>query len=207
MRQREGRLPRLQLGASRVDLVLPRPILQRQIEPVTGIALHRGRDVIRLARPVQVLRRDQLPGEQLLVPLEVALGERAGRARAREPGPELLDLLRAGTGQEVAQLGLGGAHIRLAPVHVRSVLGGVEAHEGLSRPDRVALIHEDRHDAARDLAADIDHHLRLDGPHALDRGHDVAVGHRRRPSPPVGGRSRRRPVRRRAAAGRRQGLA
>ena len=134
-------------------------------------------DVVGLARPVHVLRRDQLLGEQLLRPLEVPFGEGPRGARAREPRSQLLDLIRTRAGQEIPQLGLGGAHARLGLIHVRHILRVIETRQELPRLDRVALVHEDRHDPVGDLAADVDHDLGLDGPHALDRGRDVARRH------------------------------
>ena len=163
----------MHLGAGGLDLVRPRPVVQSQVQRVAGIALCRGRHVVGLARPVHVLRRDQLLGKQLFRPLEVPLRQSPGGARAREPGPPLLDLIWTPR-QEVSQLGLRSAHAGLGLIHTCHVLRVIETRHELSGLDRVALVHQDRHDPVGDLAADADHDLGLDGPHTLDRRRDVA---------------------------------
>jgi hypothetical protein len=119
----------MELRPGRLDQILA-AALQRQVECLAGLAFLRGRHVGGLARPVRVLRRDQVLGEQVPGPLEIALRQGSRRARAGKPHAELLDLLRAGAGEEVAELGVGRSHGRLGSVHVRPVLG-VEAGDEL----------------------------------------------------------------------------
>ena len=84
-------LSRLQRGAGGGHLVLPRPF-ERGLEGLGRIALLSRRDVEGLTRPVHLLRRDQLLGEQLLGAAMIALGQVTRGARAVGALPQLLDL-------------------------------------------------------------------------------------------------------------------
>jgi hypothetical protein len=97
-----------------------------------------------------------------------------GRGAAKV-GPRFCDLLRARASQEVAKLRLRRAGRSLAALDVGAELGLVEPHEDLPDLHQVALIDQDGHDPSGDLAADLDHPLGFDCPHALDSGHDVAT--------------------------------
>ena len=187
-RRAELVLSRLERGACGRHLVLPRP-LERQLEGLGGIALLSRRDVEGLTRPVQLLRRDQLLGEQLLCAAVIALGQVTRGPRAVGALPQLLDLGWTGSGDEIVEcrlsapdigLGLGDAGLGRAqrgflPGGFRSLLGVVEAREHLPGRDRVSLVDEHGDEAARDLAADLDRDLCLYRSYPLDRGRDVAL--------------------------------
>ena len=157
---------------------------------MVGIPLLSRRDVEGLARPIDVLRRDQLLGEQRLGAAKIALGQDTRGARAGDARLPLLDLGGPGAGDQVVErrlsapdigLGLGDGGLRCSqrgflPGDFGPLLGVVEAREHLPGRDRVSLVDEHGDEAARDLAAHLDRDLGLHRPHPLNRGRDVAPG-------------------------------
>ncbi|MFM9080171.1 MAG: hypothetical protein ACKOTE_08585, partial [Opitutaceae bacterium] len=91
---------------------------------------------------LEVARRDRVPLQEILLPVEIELGALAFGLRAAEHGFGRGDLLRTRSGFELGEQGLGGGQLRAAQRDLLHLLGILEPRYGLPHLDALSRVDE-----------------------------------------------------------------